>query len=116
MYIGAMISAAPTPSPPTILAITNNRKFGAAADATADKPNNTAAIFSTGRRPIRSLSGPASIIASVAVSARDDTDQPTWILVSSNSTSIKPTTPEITDASNPIKNPPSATISATITV
>jgi len=31
-------------------------------------------------------------------------------LVSANSSSIKPTTPEITEASNPIRNPPSATI------
>ena len=86
------------------------------AEAIADKANSTAAILRTGRRPIRSLSGPATIIAKVAVSASDDTDHPSSILVSSNSTSINPTTPEITDASNPIRNPPSATMRATMLV
>jgi hypothetical protein len=116
MYIGAIMSAAPTPSPPNIRATTSHRKLGASAEAIADIANRMAAILSTGRRPMRSLRGPDNIIASVAVSANDDTDQPTWILVSENSTSMKPTTPEITDASKPIRNPPSATNSATVAV
>ena len=86
------------------------------ADRIAETANSAAAILSTGRRPMRSLSGPDSIIASVAVSDRDDTDQPSWILVSENSTSIKRTTPEITDASKPIRKPPSATNNAIVAV
>ncbi len=116
MYIGAMISAAPTPRPPTMRAMTRVMKFGASADAIADTANSTAAIFSTGRRPMRSLNGPATIIASVAVSVSEATDHPSSILVRLNSISIKPTTPEITDASKPIRKPPSATIMATVTV
>ena len=116
MYIGAMINAAPTPRPPSIRADTNQKKFGASADAIAEMPNSSAATLSTGRRPTRSLNGPDTIIANVAVSAREDTDHPSWILVSENSVSINPTTPEITDASKPIRNPPSATMSATVTM
>ncbi len=95
---------------------TRNEKLGATADSIADTANNNAAILSTGRRPMRSLSGPDNIIASVAVSASDDTDQPTWIFVRENSTSMKPTTPEITDASKPMRKPPRATNRAIVAV
>jgi hypothetical protein len=79
----------------------------------AETVNKAAAIRSTGRRPRRSLRGPASIIAMVDVSVREATDQPSSILLRPNSGSMKPTTPEMTEASKPIKKPPSATISAT---
>ena len=39
-------------------------------------------------------------------------ENPSWAFVSANSVSMNPTTPEITEASNPIRKPPSATISA----
>ncbi len=86
------------------------------ADAMADSVNKMAATFRTGRRPKRSLMGPAIIIARVAVSVNEATAQPTWILLRSNSGPINPTTPEITEASKPIRKPPNATISATLTV
>jgi hypothetical protein len=116
MYIGAIISAAPTPSPPSMRARTSHVKLGATAERIAETANNSAAILNTGRRPMRSLRGPDNIIANVAVSDSDDTDHPSWIFVSENSTSIKPTTPEITDASKPMRNPPSATNSAIVAV
>ena len=116
MYMGAIMRAAPTPIPPIIRAITSTRKVGARAEATAETANNTAAYLSTSRRPILSLKGPATIIAKVAVSVRELTDQPNSILVKSNSGAINFTTPEITEASNPIKNPPKATIRAIKTV
>ena len=116
MYIGAMISAAPTPKPPSMRAATKVRKLGAAADATAEIANSTAAILRTGRRPRRSLSGPDTIMAKVAVSVSEATDQPSSILLRLNSGSMKVTTPEITDASKPIRKPPSATVSATLIV
>ena len=116
MYIGAMMSAAPTPRPPTSRATTSVRKSGATAEAMADSANSTAAIFSTGSRPIRSLSGPDTIIASVAVSVSEATAQPSWIFESCSSVSMKGTTPEMTETSNPIRKPPSATISAVLTV
>ena len=116
IYIGAMMSAAPTPRPPSIRANTSHPKLGASADRIAETANSAAAILRTGRLPMRSLSGPDSIIASVAVSDSDDTDQPSWILVRENSTSIKRTTPEITDASKPMRNPPSATNRAVVAV
>ena len=91
-------------------------KSGAIAVSTAETANIAAAIRSIGRRPKRSESGPDTIIANVAVNASEDTDQPSWSFVSSNSVSIKPTTPEITDASKPIRKPPSATDNATVIV
>jgi len=69
--------------------------------------------LSTVRRPKRSLSGPDTIIAKVAVSVSEATAQPSSMLLSLNSGSMKVTTPEITEASKPIRKPPSATISAT---
>ena len=73
---------------------------------------STAAANRMGRRPNRSASGPATIIASVEVSVSEATENPSCAFVSENSVSIKPTTPEITDASKPMRNPPSATMSA----
>ena len=116
MYMGAMISAAPTPKPPSMRAATRTAKLGATAQTSAEIVNRTAAILSTGRRPSRSLSGPETIMASVAVRVSDATDQPSSILDRLNSGSMNPTTPEMTDASKPIRNPPSATISAVLTV
>ena len=113
MYMGAMINAAPTPNPPSMRAATKVMKSGASADPTADTANSAAAILSTGRRPKRSLRGPETIMASVDVSVSDATAQPSSSLVSSKSGSMKVTTPEITEASNPIRKPPSATVSAT---
>jgi len=49
---------------------------------------------------------------SVAVSVRQLTAHPSWSVLSENSGSMKPTTPEITEASNPIRKPPKATIKA----
>ena len=95
-------------------AITSDTNPGASAEAIADAANSNAAIFRTGRRPMRSLSGPESIMPRVAVSASEDTDQPTWIGVSANSTSMNPTTPEMTEASKPMRKPPRATISAVV--
>ena len=116
MYIGAMISAAPTPKPPSIRAATSEMKSGAIAEARAETANSAAAILNTGLRPSRSLSGPDTIMARVAVSVSDATDQPSSIRVRSNSGPMKDTTPEMTDASNPMRKPPSATMSATVTM
>ncbi len=93
-------------------AITSVTNPGATAEAIADTANSKAAIFRTGRRPMRSLSGPENIMPSVAVSASEETDQPTSIGVRANSPWMNPTTPDITEASKPIRKPPSATISA----
>ena len=116
MYIGATISAAPTPNPPSIRATTREMKFGATAEANAETANNAAAILRTGLRPSRSLSGPETIIATVAVRVSDATAQPSSIRVRLNSGPINDTTPEMTDASNPMRKPPSATMSATVTM
>ena len=51
-------------------------------------------------------------MASVAVKVSEATDQPSWILVRENSVSMNPTTPEMTDASKPIRKPPRATMTA----
>jgi hypothetical protein len=112
IYMGARINEAPTPSPPIILAITSSAKEGAIADKSADIKYNTAATFRTVLLPNRSLSGPATIIARVEVNVSDPTAQPSWNLVRENSGSINPTTPDITDASKPIKKPPRATVMA----
>ena len=111
--MGAMIREAPTPSPPSILAVTNIQKFAAKAEATAETANNRAASLSTGFLPRRSLNGPAPNMATVDAKVRDETDQPNCKLLSANSTSTKLTTPEITDVSKPIRKPPRATIRAT---
>ncbi len=116
MYIGAMIRAAPTPRPPIRREITSVAKFGANADIRAETANSTAASRSTGRRPSRSLKGPEHIIANEAVSVSEATAQPSSIWLRENSGLMKETTPEITEASKPIRNPPSATISAVLTM
>jgi hypothetical protein len=64
------------------------------------------------RRPNRSLSGPETIIPSVAVSVNELTAQPSWIVERPNSSSMNRTTPEMTEASKPMRKPPSATINA----
>jgi hypothetical protein len=86
------------------------RKLGAKADAMADKKNRAAAHLSTGFLPNLSLKGPAVTIANVAVSDKDATAHPNSILDKLNSGSINLTTPDITDASKPIRKPPKATM------
>ena len=114
MYIGANIKEAPTPNPPIILAITKVKNVGAKAEAKADMAYKIAAYRNTVLLPIASLSGPANIIARVAVSVSEATDQPNSNLVSPNSGSMNFTTPEITEASKPMSKPPRATIMAII--
>ncbi len=116
MYMGAMSNAAPTPKPPIMRATTSARNDGASAEATAETTNRSAAPISTNLRPKRSLKGPANIIASVAVRVSEATDQPSSILVKSNSASINFTTPEMTEASKPMRKPPRATIMAILAV
>ena len=116
MYIGAKINEAPTPNPPTIRATTKNQKLVANAEPTAEMAYKMAAYLKTVLLPIRSLRGPAVIMAKVAVRVNDATDQPNSSLVKSNSGSINRTTPDMTEASNPIKSPPSATIRAIIII
>ena len=87
-------------------------KLGARAEEIAETAYKTAAILNKVLLPNRSLSGPETIIARVAVSVRELTAQPNSILVSSNSASINFITPEITDASNPISKLPNATVRA----
>ena len=82
------------------------------AEKTAEMKNRRAAKISTFLRPILSETGPANIMASVAVSVRQATAKPVCTGVSSNSMVTNFTTPEITEASNPIKKPPRATMSA----
>jgi len=67
-------------------------------------------------RPHLSLKGPASSIANVAVRVNELTAHPNSIFDKLNSGSINLTTPDITDASNPIRKPPSATISEINTI
>ena len=112
IYIGAMMSEAPTPNPPIMRATTRNKKEGARAEATADTAYSTAARKSTRRRPKASLSGPATIMASVAVSVNELTAHPISSLVKVNCLSMKPTTPDMTEASKPMRKPPRATIRA----
>jgi len=64
------------------------------------------------RLPNRSLNGPAIIIASVDVSVSEATEKPSCAFESEKSVSMNPTTPEITEASNPMRKPPSATMKA----
>ena len=86
------------------------------ADKIAESAYNIAAIDKTRFLPNRSLKGPAIIIASVAVRVKELTAQPNSNFVRSNSGSMNLTTPEITDASNPIKKPPRATINEIRTI
>jgi len=116
IYMGASINDAPTPNPPIILAITNEIKLGAKAEATADIAYKIAAYRKTVRLPILSLNGPATIMANVAVRVSEATDHPNSSLLKPNSGSMNLTTPEITDASKPINSPPRATIRAIIII
>ncbi|MBA7533626.1 hypothetical protein ES705_25867 [subsurface metagenome] len=110
IYIGAIIREAPTPNPPIIRAMTRLTKLGATAENTADMKYNNDAYFNTFFLPTLSDIGPERIIARVADKVRQLTAQPNCIFVNSNCGPINSTTPDITDASNPIKNPPRATI------
>ena len=74
--------------------------------------NKREAIMSTFLRPILSETGPASIMASVDVNVRQATAKPCCASVSSNCMETNLMTPEITEASNPIKKPPIATMNA----
>ena len=112
IYIGAIMSEAPTPNPPIMRAATRNQNEGASAEAIAEMAYKTAARKSTRRRPNASLRGPATIMASVAVRVNELTAHPSCKLVNSNCCSMKPTTPDMTDASKPIRKPPRATIRA----
>jgi len=104
------MSDAPTPKPPSIRANTRKAKVGDSAENMADRAYNMAAIESTRFLPQRSLKGPAINMAMVAVSVKELTAHPNSNFDSLNSGSINLTTPEMTDASNPIRKPPSATI------
>ena len=77
----------------------------------ADIAYNNADMDNILLRPYLLLKGPATNIATVAVKVRELTAHPNSILVSSNSISKNFTTPEITEASKPIRKPPKATIS-----
>jgi hypothetical protein len=116
MYMGAIIKDAPTPSPPSILAKTRLVNPGANAEHNAESRYRIAATRNILLLPYLSLKGPASNIASVAVSVRQLTDHPNCIFDKLNSVSMNFTTPEITEASNPIKNPPKATINETFKI
>jgi hypothetical protein len=111
MYIGAATNTAPTPSPLSRRARINAGKLGAAAATAADTANTIAAARKTVRRPKRSASGPATTIASVAVSVCDVTAHPISKLESANFDSMKITAPVNSDPSKPTRKPESATIS-----
>ena len=61
-----------------------------------------------------SLNGPLIIMASVEVRVKQLTAQPNCNFERPNSGSIKRITPEITEASKPIRKPPKATINETL--
>tara|TARA_B110000046_G_scaffold135098_1_gene141373 strand:- start:1961 stop:2245 length:285 start_codon:yes stop_codon:yes gene_type:complete len=73
-----------------------------------------AAYFNTVLRPKRSLSGPAKSIARAALSVRQEVDHPSSKSDILNSGPTKTFTPEITEASKPIRSPPNATIRAIV--
>ena len=110
IYIGAKIREAPTPKPPIILAITSVIKSGANAEKSAETAYKRADIDNMRLLPYTLLKGPATNIAKVAVNVRELTAQPNSILVKPNSGSKNLTTPDMTEASKPIKKPPKATI------
>ncbi len=110
--MGAIISEIPTPTPPSIRARTKNQNSVAEAEVIAEIAYNIAAYVSIFFLPIRSLIGPATNIVIVATKVRQATAQPSCIFVNSKYGSINLTTPEITEASKPIKKPPRATIKA----
>jgi len=110
--MGANIKEAPTPNPPSILKIRNNEKFGARADPIAEIVKIMAQAFNIIRLPNRSLNGPDTNIAKAAITVNELTENPSSISVRLKSICMNLLTPEMTEASNPIKKPPSATISA----
>jgi hypothetical protein len=59
IYIGEVIDAAPTPTPPIILKITNIVTFFGSAVPTAETKNRIAATISVLFLPNQSLSSPA---------------------------------------------------------
>ena len=82
------------------------------AERIAENAYIAAGYFKTITLSNLSLKGPANITAAVAFNEREATAQPNSIFDKLNSGSIYLMTPEITDASSPINNPPIATTRA----
>src|SRR5271157_1713204 len=110
----------PTAIPPRIRDRTNTEKFPVVAESSAETVNNNAVSIRTFFRPKASLKKPASAFPPSAPQPRQLTAQPSFrsplVPVSAKYFLMNGTAPEITVASNPKRNPPIATISATDTV
>ena len=86
--------------------------FGAIADAAADIVYNKASASMTFLRPTWSAIGPTVSAANVAAMVGALTTKPICQSSRLNSGVMKPMTPEMTAASKPNRNPPSAIIVA----
>ena len=76
IYIGARISDAPTPMPPSILKNKKAKKSLANADPIALTAKTRAQYFNINLLPNRSLSGPENIIANAATMVSELTEKP----------------------------------------
>ena len=110
MYIGAVISTAPTPNPLSSRATISVAKFSDSAASSAETANTQVARRSTVRRPKRSASGPEMKMDTVDATAIDVTAQPSSKEFKANSASMKPTAPVNSEPSKPMRKPLSATI------
>src|SRR5687767_11605984 len=76
MYMGAVMSTAPTPKPPSRRATINVAKFSDNAASSADAANMQVASRNTVRRPNWSARGPETKIEIVDATAIDVTAHP----------------------------------------
>src|SRR5690349_7269104 len=77
IYIGAVMSTAPTPKPLSSRATISVAKFSDNAASSEETMKTQVATRSIVRRPNRSASGPDTKMATVAATAIDVTAQPT---------------------------------------
>ena len=112
--------APPTAIPPRIRDRTNTEKSPVVAESSAETVNSNAVSIRTFFRPKASLKKPASAFPPSAPQPRQLTAQPSFrsplVPASVKYFLMNGTAPEITVASKPKRNPPTATISATDTV
>ena len=99
MYIGLVIDAAPTPSPPRMRYRTNSVTLRGMAEPIAEIKNSTAEIISTFFRPRRSLSVPAITAPNTQPTSALLAAQPFSAALSSKCVCMNPIAPLMTAVS-----------------
>jgi hypothetical protein len=99
MYIGEVIDAAPTPTPPMTRKTTKVAKLGGNAVPMADARNMTAAMSRTFLRPRASLRAPAEAAPIAQPSSALEAAHPLYAAVSAKRFSRNPIAPEMTAVS-----------------